>query len=104
MRYYILFANYEQGLALRDILLQDNVPNRIAPAPRAIQGDLSCGMSLLIEPEHLDAAKRSIEAHHAAYDTGEITLQHLSTQGVASRSYTYTISSGFGCRTELCTS
>ena len=28
---------------------------------------LSCGMSLLIEPEHLDAAKRSIEAHHAAY-------------------------------------
>jgi hypothetical protein len=67
MRYYILFANYEQGLALRDILLQDNVPNRIAPAPRAIQGDLSCGMSLLIEPEHLDAAKRSIEAHHAAY-------------------------------------
>ena len=67
MRYYILFANYEQGLALRDILLQDNVPNRIAPAPRAIQGDLSCGMSLLIEPEYLDAAKRSIEAHHAAY-------------------------------------
>jgi hypothetical protein len=24
-------------------------------------------MSLLIEPEYLDAAKRSIEAHHAAY-------------------------------------
>ena len=67
MRYYILFANYEQGLALREILLADEIPNRIAPAPRAIQGDLSCGMSLLIEPEHLDAAKRSIEAHHAAF-------------------------------------
>ena len=66
-RYYILFANYEQGLALRDILLNDGVENRIAPAPRAIQGDLSCGMSLLIEPEYLDAAKRSIEALGAQY-------------------------------------
>ncbi|HCI73123.1 MAG TPA: hypothetical protein DHV42_01100 [Lachnospiraceae bacterium] len=67
LRYYILFANYEQGLALRDILLADGVPNRIAPAPRAIQGDLSCGMSLLVEPEHIEAARRSIEAHNAPY-------------------------------------
>ena len=67
LRYYILFDNYEQGLALRDVLLGDRIPNRIAPAPRAIQGDLSCGMSLLIEPEHIDAARRSIEAHHADY-------------------------------------
>ncbi len=67
LRYYILFANYEQGLALRDLLLSDGIPNRIAPAPRAIQGDLSCGMSLLIEPEHIEDARRSIEAHHAQY-------------------------------------
>ena len=67
LRYYILFDNYEQGLALRDILLRDKVPNRIAPAPRAIQEDLSCGMSLLIEPEHIDEARRSIEANHADY-------------------------------------
>ena len=67
LRYYILFENYEQGLALRDILLKDQIPNRIAPAPRAIQGDLSCGMSLLIEPEHIDRARHSIEEHHAAY-------------------------------------
>ena len=49
LRWYILFVNYEQGLALRDLLLKHNVKNRIAPAPRAIQGELSCGMSLLIE-------------------------------------------------------
>ena len=67
LRYYILFANYEQGLALRDLLLKDGVPNRIAPAPRAIQGDLSCGMSLLIEPEHIEQARACIEAHHALY-------------------------------------
>ncbi len=67
LRYYILFVNYEQGLAMRDILLADHIPNRIAPAPRAIQGDLSCGMSLLIEPEHIEEAKKCIEAHHAPY-------------------------------------
>ena len=67
LKYYVLFANYEQGLALHDLLLQDEIPNRIAPAPRAIQGKLSCGMSLLIEPEWIEKAKRSIESHRAEY-------------------------------------
>ena len=67
VRWYILFENYEQGLALKDILTADGVKCRIAPAPRAIQGKLSCGMSLLLEPEWLEAAKASIAAHNAAY-------------------------------------
>ncbi len=67
IRYYILFANYEQGLALRDLLLAENIPNRIAPAPRAIQGELSCGMSLLLSPGDVDAAKACIDRHHAPY-------------------------------------
>ena len=67
LRYYILFLNYEQGLALRDLLLRNDIPNRIAPAPRAIQGDLSCGMSLLIEPEQIETARRCIEENHAEY-------------------------------------
>lgn len=67
LRYYILFANYEQGLALHDILDRDGIPNRIAPAPRAIQGELSCGVSLLVEPEWIERARRSIEAHSAVY-------------------------------------
>ena len=67
LRYYILFANYEQGLALHDLLDNHGIKNRIAPAPRAIQGKLSCGMSLLLEPEHLDEAKACIMAHHAEY-------------------------------------
>lgn len=67
LKYYVLFANYEQGLALHDLLTQEEIPNRIAPAPRAIQGKLSCGMSLLIEPEWIGQAKRSIESHQAAY-------------------------------------
>lgn len=67
LRYYILFANYEQGLALRDILLKDNIPNRIAPAPKSIQGDLTCGMSLLIEPKFIEKTKQSIEINKAIY-------------------------------------
>ena len=67
IRYYILFENYEQGLALKDILIADGIKCRIAPAPRAIQGKLSCGMSLLLEPEYVEAAKESIAAHNAAY-------------------------------------
>ena len=38
LKYYILFENYEQRLALHDVLDSDDIPNRIAPAPRAIQG------------------------------------------------------------------
>lgn len=50
IRWYILFENYEQGLALHALLDGAGVQNRIAPAPRSIQGELSCGMSLLLEP------------------------------------------------------
>ena len=67
IRYYILFENYEQGLALHDLLTQNGLKNRIAPAPRAIQGKLSCGMSLLIEPEDIDAVRACIEENQGKY-------------------------------------
>ena len=67
IRYYILFENYEQGMALHDLLTQNGLKNRIAPAPRAIQGKLSCGMSLLIEPEDIDAVRACIEENQAKY-------------------------------------
>ena len=60
VRYYVLFANYEQGLKLHGILDGAGVQNRIAPAPRCIHGELSCGMSLLIENEHIDEAREAI--------------------------------------------
>ena len=67
LRYYILFANYEQGLALHELLDNAGVTNRIAPAPRSIQGDLSCGMSLLVEEEHIEAVRACIEKHQATH-------------------------------------
>ena len=67
IRYYILFENYEQGLALHDLLTQNGLKNRIAPAPRAIQGKLSCGMSLLIEADIIDVVRDCVAAHQAPH-------------------------------------
>ena len=65
--YYILFANYTHGLALQELFRSEHIPSRIAPTPRSIQGELSCGMSLLIRPEDIDAARDCIQRHQAEY-------------------------------------
>ncbi|MBE6979340.1 MAG: DUF3343 domain-containing protein [Ruminococcaceae bacterium] len=67
LRWYVMFANYEQGLALRDLLMKHGVKNRIAPAPRSIQGELSCGMSLLIEDADIESALTCIVTNNGAY-------------------------------------
>ncbi len=67
LNYYILFETYEQGMALHDLLTRHHIDNRIAPTPRAIQGRLSCGMSLLIRPELIDGARSVIQAGNAVY-------------------------------------
>ena len=67
IRYYILFENYEQGLALHDLLDRAGVMNRIAPAPAAARGELCCGMSLLVGPDLIERAKDVIKREKAAY-------------------------------------
>ncbi len=67
INYYILFANYTQGLALQDLLKSEGLKARIAPTPRAIQGELSCGMSLLVLPEDIDAIRECIARHNAPH-------------------------------------
>jgi hypothetical protein len=66
-RYYILFENYDQGLALHDMLDGAGIPNRIAPAPASARGSLCCGMSLLLKPEDIDMAKAVIRQNSAAH-------------------------------------
>ena len=46
LKYYILFENYEQGLALHDVLDSDD-----------------------IEPAHIEQVRLSIEKHQAEYHT-----------------------------------
>ena len=67
VRYYVLFENHMHGMALHELLDDHGIKNRIAPAPRAIQGKLSCGVSLLIEKEYIDAARSCIEENKADY-------------------------------------
>ena len=67
IRYYILFDNYEQGLALHDMLDEAGVTNRIAPAPAAARGRLCCGMSLLVEADMINRARDVMRESKAAY-------------------------------------
>ena len=67
VRYYILFDNYEQGLALHDLLDEAGVTNRIAPAPAAARGKLCCGMSLLVEADAIERARAVIREREAAH-------------------------------------
>ncbi|MBQ6711982.1 MAG: DUF3343 domain-containing protein [Clostridia bacterium] len=67
INYYILFANYTQGLALQELLKSEGLRARIAPTPRAVQGELSCGMSLLVLPEEIDAVRECIARHNAPH-------------------------------------
>ncbi len=63
VRWYILFDNYEQGLALHALLDEDGLDNRIAPAPRCLKEAAACGMALLIGPEQIDAVRACIEGN-----------------------------------------
>lgn len=67
IHYYILFETYTQGMILQDLLKKDGIKSRIAPAPRSIQGELGCGMSLLIMPEDVDAVRACIARNQAEY-------------------------------------
>ncbi|MDO5111743.1 MAG: DUF3343 domain-containing protein [Clostridia bacterium] len=67
LNYYILFVNYTHGLALQETLKQAGLHARIAPTPRAIQGELSCGMSLLVTAEEIDAVRDCIRDSGAVY-------------------------------------
>lgn len=67
IRYYILFDNYEQGLALHDLLDGAGVANRIAPAPAAARGKLCCGMSLLVEADAIERARDVMRESDAVY-------------------------------------
>lgn len=67
LNYYILFENYTHGLALEKILKEEGIPARIAPTPRSIQGELSCGMSLLIREENIAAVRECLERRRPRY-------------------------------------
>ncbi len=67
LNYYILFETYTQGMELQTQLRREKVPSRIAPTPRCIQGELGCGMSILLKQEDVERAKACIEKYQSKY-------------------------------------
>jgi hypothetical protein len=67
IRYFILFEDYTHGMALHELMLADGVPHRIVPAPRSLQGEVSCGMALMVKPCDIKAARACIERHQAVH-------------------------------------
>ncbi len=67
LNYYILFETYTQGMALQKYLREAHISGRIAATPRSIQGELGCGMSILLKEEDVEAAKKVIEEKQAEY-------------------------------------
>lgn len=67
LNYYILFKTFTDGMALQKLLRKAQILSRIAPTPRSIQGELGCGMSILLKEQDMAAARECIEKNHAAY-------------------------------------
>lgn len=67
LNYYILFQTYTDGMALQKLLREAHIPGRIAPTPRSIQGELGCGMSILLQEKDVEVAKACIEENQAVY-------------------------------------
>jgi len=67
LRYYVLFETYTEGMALQELFRKLNIKSRIAPAPRSIQGELGCGISILLTPDVVREAKKAIEEHNMSY-------------------------------------
>ncbi len=54
--YYVLFPNHHEGLLMHKKLKEAGIKCTIAPPPR--EASSFCGISLLVDPENLDAIRQ----------------------------------------------
>ncbi|NLY08881.1 MAG: DUF3343 domain-containing protein [Tissierellia bacterium] len=57
--YYILFFNHTEGMSLYNYVKKKGIPVKISPAPR--RATSCCGMSLLVDKDHIDAVRKCID-------------------------------------------
>lgn len=57
--WYVLVRSHTEGFELYNRMKADGIPARIAPAPHGLQA--CCGMSLMLDEEHVEDARRFIE-------------------------------------------
>lgn len=57
LNYYVLVSDHTQAMKIQETLREGQVPSRISPTPHAIQGIVGCGVSVLLKPQDLEAAR-----------------------------------------------
>lgn len=67
LNYYVLVSSYTQAMKIQESLREAKVPSRVSPTPHAIQGIVGCGVSILLQPEDLEAAKACLESKCMEY-------------------------------------
>ena len=67
LNYYVLVDTFTQAMAIQEALREGQVPSRVAPVPYAIQHIAGCGVSVLLEPEDVEAAKAVIASQGLPY-------------------------------------
>lgn len=79
--YYILFDNYDQGLALYDLFSGEGIESRITPAPGCLKGRVACGMSLMLKSAWIGQARACIEKNQSDYhEIASVENQMKSTR------------------------
>ena len=76
LNYYVLVETYTDAMAIQQVLRAEGVRSRISPTPHAIQGFVGCGVSILLLPEDLEAAKAAMASH----DTPYVRIEPLECQ------------------------
>lgn len=67
LNYYVLVSDHTQAIKIQETLREGDIPSRISPTPHAIQGIVGCGVSVLLLPEDLEAAKCCLEKNGIPY-------------------------------------
>ena len=71
LNYYVLVSDYTQAMKIQETLREEKVPSRISPTPHAIQEIVGCGVSILLQPEDLEAAKCCLASKGVTYHSIE---------------------------------
>lgn len=59
VKYYILFPSHTEGMKLCSILSKNGIRHTIVPTPRELS--VSCGISIMFDPEDSGAIERLVE-------------------------------------------
>ncbi len=69
INYYLLVDTFTEAMEIQKLMREGDIPFRITPTPHSLQKIAGCGVAVLLLPEHLEQAKKHIEANNAKYNS-----------------------------------